>query len=71
MRKLMIQAGLVVAASLFLVSCRKNWACDCTAGEFTHTSTIHDKTLKEAKDECNSNGSVLGVDYKCDVNIMK
>lgn len=67
----MFQVGLVVATSLFLVSCKKNWACDCTAGEFTHTSTIHDETLKNAKDECDSEGSVLGVDYECEVNVLK
>ena len=71
MKKLLFQATLVVAIGVSLASCTKNWACDCTAGELTHTSTIHNKTLKQAKDQCNSEGSVLGVDYECKVNVFK
>lgn len=62
---------IVMAAGLLFASCKKDWACECTAGDLTHTSTIDNKTLKQATDECNDSGSVLGVDYECKVNVFK
>ncbi len=66
----MFQATLVVAVGLFLASCKKDWTCECTAGDFSHKSTIHDEKLKDAQDQCDSEGSVLGVDYECDIKVL-
>jgi hypothetical protein len=62
---------IVMVMGLLLVSCKKDWSCECTAGELTHTETINNKTLKDAQDECNDSGTVLGVDYECSVNVFK
>lgn len=62
---------VIMAAGLFLVSCKKDWACECTLGSLSHTSTIKNKSLKDATDECNDSGSILGVDYDCSVKVFK
>lgn len=67
MKKVMI----IMAAGLLFASCKKDWSCECTLGDLTHTSTIKNKTLKAATDECNDSGSILGVDYDCKVNVFK
>lgn len=62
---------MVFAAGLLLVSCKKDWACDCKVGDITHTSTLKNKTLKQATEECNDSGEVFGVEYDCKVKVFK
>lgn len=62
---------IIMAAGLLLASCKKDWTCECTAGSFSNSSTIENKSLKDARDQCNSSGSVLGVDYECSVKVFK
>lgn len=61
----------ILAAGLLFASCKKDWTCECTMGSLSHSSTVKNKTLKEATDECNDSGSVLGVDYDCSVKVFK
>ncbi|GAA0874967.1 hypothetical protein GCM10009118_13750 [Wandonia haliotis] len=62
---------ILVVVGGFLVSCKKDWACECEAGSLTYTETIENKTLKEAQEQCDDSGSVLGVDYSCEVNVFE
>lgn len=58
-------------AGLGLASCKKDWACECTAGSLSHTDRIDNATLKEATDKCNDSGTFLGVDYECKVKVFE
>jgi len=67
MKKVLFAAVAVLA----LASCKKDYTCECKLGDLTYDDTIKNVTLKEATDKCNNSGSVLGVDYKCNVNVFK
>lgn len=71
LNRIMKKILIIIGVGLMLASCRKDYACDCKAGDLTHTSTIKNKTLKEATDECNREGNFLGIEYKCNVNVFK
>ena len=62
---------IIMIAGLGLVSCKKDWTCECTAGSLSHTSTIDNATLEEATDKCNDSGTIVGVDYECKVKVFK
>lgn len=62
---------IVMIAGLGLVSCKKDWTCQCTAGSITNSSTIYNSSLEDATAECNDEGTVMGVDYECKVNVFK
>lgn len=64
--------SLAVGATIAGTSCNKeqDWNCKCTVNGNETTTVIRDKTRKEAKAECDKSGSVLGVEYDCDLQLF-
>lgn len=64
-------AFILIAGGLTLVSCKKDWTCECTTNysdgtaSETHTRTITDH-LSDAQADCNSgDNSAGGVTTEC------
>lgn len=65
-------AALFSGTTLLFSSCSKeqDWNCKCTVNGNESTTVIKDKTRKEAKAECEKSGSLLGVDYDCNLSLF-
>ncbi|MCS6978658.1 MAG: hypothetical protein N2050_01520 [Flavobacteriales bacterium] len=56
---------LTIASASLLFSCKKDWTCECKTdmgdgSTFTTSSTIADKTKKDARDICNKSDVTMG-----------
>ncbi len=63
--------AIAVVGLVALSSCKKDYTCECTTGDETAivtTSTIENKTLKDAKTACeNGSGTFAGVTRTCKI----
>jgi hypothetical protein len=50
MKKVILFVAVIIAASF--ASCKKDYACKCTAGSVSVTGDKFNNTKKKAKDEC-------------------
>jgi hypothetical protein len=50
MKKVVLFVAVVITASF--ASCKKDYACKCTAGSVTVTGATVNETKKDAKDRC-------------------
>ncbi|HTO38880.1 MAG TPA: hypothetical protein VL021_10680 [Brumimicrobium sp.] len=68
-----IALGVLFTISIFsFTSCNKkgDWNCACTVDGNASEYTIHDTKRKDAESECNKHGSLLGVDYDCNLKYL-
>ena len=63
--------AIAVVGMISLASCKKDYTCECRTGEETAivtTSTIENKTLKDAKTACeNGSGNAFGITRTCKI----
>ena len=63
--------AIAVVGLVALSSCKKDYTCECTTGDETAivtTSTIENKTLKDAKTACeNGSGTFAGITKTCKI----
>jgi ribosomal protein L31 len=69
MKKVMI---IMAVGTFGLVSCKKDWTCECEVNNTKlPTYTIKDKTLSDAKDQCNANFNIGSTKADCKVKVFK
>lgn len=68
--KKMFLAVAIVGATTILVSCKKDYTCECTGigVTFTYDTLLTDKTKSDAEAACNSlDVNVLGLGQECEL----
>jgi hypothetical protein len=63
--------AIAVVGLVALSSCKKDYTCECKTGDETAivtTSTIENKTLKDAQSECEKgSGTFAGITRTCNI----
>lgn len=49
---------IATSAILMFASCKKDWTCECSEYEETYSYTIHNRTKRDAKNQCEGKVSV-------------
>lgn len=52
---------------LSLVSCKKDYTCECTVNGVIYETTTIRATKKKAEDSCNKSSTSFGVTNKCEI----